>query len=145
MADFGQAQLLVLTEHTAGTDVRTALEASAQRLGYGQPPQFVSLDELAQSTLAAQAEQLDGVAPLALLVHTVDPWCVVALDDAGVQALSTAFAEEEATGFAADAPVTVHGYKLVAVPDFEACLDNQPAKRAAWRRLQAAKHPGRPL
>lgn len=141
MVEFEPARLLVLTEHAASEPVRAALEASAQRLGYAHVPLFVSLEELANSDLVAQAEQVEGVTPLALLVHGVDPWNVVALDDASVQALRVAFPPGEARDLAADHPVTVRGYQLVAVSGFEACLEDQPAKRVAWRRLQAAQCP----
>lgn len=140
----GLASLLVLSETSASEAVRAALEASAQRLGYANPLAFVSLEELSANTWAAQTAALDGVTPLALAVHDVDPWCVVALDDASVEALRGAFGPEAAR-FAADTPVEVRGYKLVAVPGFEECLSDQEAKRVAWRRLQAAKHPKRPV
>lgn len=140
----GRASLLVLAKAPVSEAARAALEASAARLEYTAPVRFASLSELAaDARLAAEAQQA-SVDALALFVHEVDPWCVVALDDAGIEALRDAFAPDVAL-FAPDEPAEAHGYKLVAVPGFEACMDDQEAKRVAWRRLQAAKHPKRPV
>jgi hypothetical protein len=81
---------------------------------------------------------------LALLVERTDPWSVVAIDEASVSALAAAFGKESAS-LAPDAPVCAEGYTLVAVPGFAECLHDAQAKRVAWRRLKAARHPGNPL
>ncbi len=77
-------------------------------------------------------------------IEQADPWSVVAVDEAGLALLSAAFGDASA-GLAPDAPVCVEGYMLVAVPGFAECLHDEQAKRVAWKRLKAARHPGNPL
>ena len=82
------ATLLILSATPVADSVRSALCASAERLGHGVAPCFTAL---------AEADDIE------LLVHEVDPWAVVAIDDASVEGLRTAFSE--AAELAADNPV----------------------------------------
>lgn len=107
-----------------------ALKSCTEALGYEGEARFVDISGY-------------GSSELVLAVHTWDPWSVVAIDDASVAKLAEAFGAE-AEGFAADAPVTVRGYCLVAVPGFEECLKDRDAKRIAWHRMKAAAHPKAP-
>ena len=106
-----------------------ALEASAERLEHAQGCRFACLGECGDLTL---------------FIHEADPWTVVAIDDESIAALRAAFGSESAA-LAPDAPVEACGYTLVAVPGFASCIDDQDAKRVAWARLQAAKHPAKPF
>lgn len=124
-----RATLLVLSAQGADDRVVQALEASAERLEHKQGCRFASLGECGD---------------LALFIHETDPWAVVAIDDESIAALRVAFGAESA-GLAADAPAEACGYTLVAVPNFASCMDDQDAKRMAWARLQAAKHPAKPF
>lgn len=121
--------LVVLT--CAPLDVRaaSALQSSADALGYAD---------------GAHIQQLDEVQDLKRFVFEVDPWSVMAVDDASIEALRVAFSLDEQQ-FAPDAPITITGYRLVAVPAFAECLDDQDAKSIAWRRMKAAAHPANPL
>lgn len=93
---------------------------------------------------APQAPQDNSAAPqddLALTIHKIDPWAVVAIDDKSIAALQRTFCEES-KDLKPDQTACACGYTLVAVPDFAACLDNKQAKAKAWARLKAARHPG---
>lgn len=121
--------LVVLTSAPLDVRAASALQSSADALGYAN---------------GAHIQQLDEVQDLRRFVFEVDPWTVMAIDDASVDALRDAFSLD-AQQFAADMPVTVTGYRLVAVPAFADCLDDQNAKSIAWGRMKAAAHPGNPL
>lgn len=123
----GDATLLALSSAPPGERVRGAIEASAQRLGHLRAPAFAA-------TAHAAPEELR------LLVFELDPWAVVALDEASVELLREAFGAE-AAGLAPDAPAEACGYMLVAVPGFAGCFDSPELKRSAWARLKAAQHP----
>lgn len=122
--------MLVLHSGGLSDAAREALKASATALEHRVAPEFVDVE---------------GCEPqeLVLRIHSCDPWSVVAGDNASIDLLREAFSLTE-DQFAPDAPAIVHGYTFVAVPDFEACLDDQAAKRIAWSRLKAARYPGRP-
>ena len=107
-----------------------ALNSCAEALGYTGSPRFVDVSAYSSQELV-------------LAVHAWDPWSVVAIDDASARMLAAAFGDE-AADFAPDAPVTVRGYRLVAVPGFEECLKDKGAKRVAWGRMKAAAHPQSP-
>lgn len=128
------ATLIVLSEEPLDQAVINALQSSAEKLGH---------EDLCVATLGevAGAESAES---LAAYIAGADPWAVVAIDDAAVEALRGAFGEES-RALAPDAPVNVLGYELVAVPGFAECLGDAAAKRVAWRRLQAAAHPDNPL
>ncbi len=128
------ATFLVVSSTTPTEDVISALQASADTLGHTAAA-FVALDKLTAD---------DSAHALGLLVCTIDPWAVVALDGDSEQALRVAFGKPAAS-LDADESVQACGYTLVAVPDFEQALVDQEAKRVAWGRLQAAKHPGKVL
>ena len=124
------ASLLIVSEGALSNAAVSALEACAERLGHG-----ASLAFLDASVLDAQN--------LLLSVHECDPWDVVAVDEPSSSKLREAFGEA-ASALAPDAPVEARGYRIVAVPGFEDCLDDQPSKRVAWERLKAAVHPKAP-
>lgn len=107
-----------------------ALGACAKALGYEGEARFADVSAYSSSELV-------------LAVHTWDPWSVVAIDEASAAKLAEAFGVE-ARGFAPDAPVTVRGYRFVAVPGFEECMADKEAKRVAWGRMKAAARPGVP-
>ncbi|MGN0073369.1 MAG: hypothetical protein ACI36W_06225 [Coriobacteriales bacterium] len=121
------ATLLVLCAFPPEERVRSALAASAQRLGHKLSPAFAVTEHASPAALR-------------LLVFERDPWAVVALDDASIGLLRAAFADE-AGGFGPDAPVEACGYTLVAVPCFANCFESQELKRVSWGRLKAAEHP----
>ena len=116
--------LIVLTG--VSVDVRVA---SAEALGYADGCAIVRLSD---------------VDDLRRFVFESDPWTVMAIDDASINALREAF-DLDARDFAGDVPASVTGYNLVAVPAFADCLDDMEAKRNAWMRMKAAVHPGNPL
>lgn len=108
---------------------RDALKACAAALDHANGPLFLDVEGLSARELL-------------LAIHESDPWDVVAVDVTSIDALREAFALAEGQ-FAPDVTTIECGYTLVAVPDFEACLDDQTAKRVAWGRLKAARYPGR--
>lgn len=130
-----EGTMLVLSSVELEDAAKKALLASGTALGHEKPVVFVSLDELFQPA----SESLPH------LVRSVDPWSVVAVDEESIDALRKAFsAEEGIEGFSVDSPALICGYTLVAVPGFESCLDDLAAKRVAWGRLKAARHPKAP-
>lgn len=124
------ASLTILHAGALSDAARDALKASSSALDHGDDPLFFDVEELTPQDLA-------------LAVHTCDPWSVVAVDEQSIAALREAFSVA-LEDFAPDAPAIVRGYTFVAVPAFEACLQDQEAKRVAWRRLKDARHPGKP-
>lgn len=118
--------LIILSASECGEDVVLALKKSADALGYEQAPLFLNACELENIREA---------------IFDIDPWAVIAIDDKSIQMLGEAFALNS-DEFHADCPVLACGYKLVAVPDFASCLNNQEKKRIAWTRLKTAQHPG---
>lgn len=129
MATSIDSTFIVLAGTPLDVRVASALQSSAGALGYEG---------------GAHIQLLDEVSDLKSFVFEADPWSVVAVDDVSIEALREAFALDEKQ-FAPDKPVTVTGYRLVAVPAFAECLDDQDAKRIAWCRMKAAAHPGNPL
>ena len=117
--------LIVLT----GVSVDVRVASAAEALGYADGCAIVRLSD---------------VDDLRRFVFESDPWTVMAIDDASINALREAF-DLDARDFAGDVPASVTGYNLVAVPAFADCLDDMEAKRNAWMRMKAAVHPGNPL
>ncbi|MEI3377072.1 MAG: hypothetical protein V8R08_04450 [Coriobacteriales bacterium] len=121
--------LVVLASLPVDVRVASALQSAARALGYADGCAIVQLADLGEPRR---------------FVFETDPWAVIAIDDASIDALRTAF-ELDAQAFSPDVPARVTGYALVAVPGFATCLDDPEAKRIAWARMQAAAHPGNPL
>ena len=137
------ATLIVLSDGPLDQAVINALEASAEKLGH----KALCVATLGEARAAGVESDPRDDAPaeaLAAYIAEADPWAVVAIDDASVEALRAAFGGES-RALAPDAPVNVLGYELVAAPAFAECLGDAAVKRVAWRRLQAARHPGNPL
>lgn len=132
MAASTESTLLYIHGERLEEAARQALVASAEALGHVDGCSFATPGELS------------AYGSVELAIRELDPWAVVAVDDEGIRALRAAFGERSAA-LEPDHEVAVDGYALVAVPDFAACLDDQGAKRVAWGRLKAAKHPGNPL
>lgn len=130
-----EGTMLVLSAVELKDAAKKALLASGIALGHEKPVVFVSLDELFKPANES----------LPHLVRSVDPWSVVAVDEESIDTLCRAFSDEEGIeDFSVDSPALVCGYTFVAVPGFEACLDDLDAKRVAWGRLKAARHPKSP-
>ena len=128
MSETAETGLLVLASSEPGKEALEALHAAAIALGYPSGCRVVVL-----------LEDCD----VALLVHEVDPWSVVAIDSAAIETLRKAFGEESSR-LAPDNPVTVRGYIFVAAPGFSDSLCDQQAKRLSWQRLKKARHPSSP-
>lgn len=103
---------------------RKALEASAERLGFGR-------DACAWVVLSAEGENL-GASDLHTLVEGLDPTAVVAADGDAASLLSQAF----------DATLVINAANraacrtVVALSDFEAALEDPDAKQKAWAVLK---------
>ena len=124
------ATMMVLAAVPSEQEVINALESAAQALGHEEGCCIVTLPEIAD---------------LVTFIYEADPWSVVAIDDDSIAALKEAFGGEAAQ-LSAGTPVQAGGgYTLVAVPAFAQCMGDQDAKRVAWNRLKAARHPGNPL
>ncbi len=132
MTDFSDTCLIILSAHECTEDVIYALKKSATALGYDQEPLFLSLDKI--------DKQREHDKSLSWIVHTVDPWFIIALDDESILALHNEFGLNN-DNFYADKPANICGYNFVAVPNFADCLNDQDKKRIAWGRLKAAQHP----
>jgi hypothetical protein len=79
---------------------------------------------------------------LRLLLETVDPSAIVAIDEKSLRALIRALSSSE-TGLLVDLTIGgksyVHGRLVVSVNDFEGALNNERTKQIAWRELQQCK------
>ncbi len=139
MYGHSDATFFVLTAEHIDEVVINALEASASSLGHASGCSVVTLSEAFSSDPNEPAEQA-----LKTFVMRADPWAVVAIDDESIRALAAAF-KLTYSEFGPDRPAAVLGYTLVAVPGFATCLGDNQAKRIAWHRLKAARHPGNPL
>lgn len=127
------ATMMVLTTNPVDQAVINALQSAAAALGHESGCSILTTGEAAQH------------GGLASLILEADPWSVVAIDDAAIDALRDAFGAESG-GLRPGKPLQAGGgYTLVAVPGFAECLDNQEKKRVAWGQLKAARHPGNPL
>lgn len=127
------ATMMVLTSHPVDQAVINALQSAATALGHESGCSVLTTGEAAQH------------GGLASLILEADPWSVVAIDDAAIDALRAAFGAESG-GLQPGKPLQAGGgYTLVAVPGFAECLDDQSKKRVAWGQLKAARHPGNPL
>lgn len=125
------ATLLVLSAQPLEQRAINALESSAKALGHAYGVCIASLSDAGDD--------------LAAFIMRADPWSVVAIDDAAIDAVRSAF-PPASQALEADKPVDVaQGYRLVAVLGFADCLDDDAAKRIAWNRLKAARHPGHPI
>lgn len=129
MAQAFDTTLVVLAGSPVDVRVASALQSAARALGYADGCAIV---------------QLADAGDLKRFVFEADPWAIMAIDDASIDALRVAF-ELDAQAFAPDVTARVMGYRLVAVPGFAACIDEPQAKRVAWGRMRAAVHPGNPL
>ena len=129
MSQAQDTTLVVLTGAAVDVRVASALQSAAQALGYADGCAIV---------------QLADAPDLKRFVFEADPWSVIAIDDASINALRSAF-DLAIQDFAPDVTAQAIGYRLFAVPGFAACLDDADAKRVAWARMQAAVHPGNPL
>jgi hypothetical protein len=129
MINAQETTLVVLTADTLDARVASALQSAARALGHADGCRIVLLP---------------STGDLRKFVYESDPWSVIAIDDASVDALRTSFGMDSSQ-FAHDVPAQAAGYIFVAVPDFASCLDDEDAKRVAWHRMKAAAHPGNPL
>ena len=147
--------------HIAGYSIITIDElqkcASANLAGLGESSNLDGLGETqnpAEASSFGEHPNLDKSSnqpttsnlskALAFCIEKIDPWSVVALDESAIDELRHAFGEHS-SALQTDNPVQVCGYTLVAVPDFESCLEDEEQKRIAWKRLKAARHPKNPL
>jgi len=145
MAVSTESTLLYVHGEPLSDAVVAALRSSAEALGHKDGCSFATPAELAAYAAPHKGEAADAeCTDVGLALFALDPWAVVAVDELGIVALQGAFGDQSAM-LAPDKPVEACGYTLVAVPEFAACLDDQPAKRVAWTRLKAARHPGNPL
>lgn len=131
MPESADPTLLVVCERRPSREVCAALSAACEALGHAAG---FAVCEMADA----------GAEELACRIERIDPWSVAAIDDASVALLAAAFGEASAP-LAPDVSVRADGYTLVAVPGFAECLHDEQAKRVAWGRLKAARHPGNPL
>ncbi len=131
MPESADPTLLVLCEARPAREVRAALSSACEALGH--PAGFAMCEVGGMDAERAAA-----------IIERVDPWSVVAIDGTSAALLALSFGKASAP-LAPDAPMCVDGYTLVAVPGFAECLHDEQAKRVAWGRLKAARHPGNPL
>lgn len=129
MPQEADSTLIILSSAPVEVQVASALQSAAQALGHAGGCSIVQLAEIAD---------------LKRFVFECDPWSVIVIDEASLDAVRSAFSFE-ADAFACDVPAQAFGYAFVAVPGFAECLGDEGAKRVAWQRMKAARHPGNPL
>lgn len=116
--------LLVVSSVALSQQARTALAASAERLGYGS-------DACAWVVLSNDAGEL-GAADVLSVVEGLDPSGVVAADAQAAARLSAAFD----VSMTVDAANRAACRTVAALGDFESALQDEGAKRKAWAVLK---------
>ena len=114
------ALVCVVGGSSPSTRSRAALDSAMASLGYGS----------AACTFAT-TEGLDDQA-LFLLIEGLDPLCLIAIDNAGAQALGRAFKCEVPLG----EPCRAFGRSVVTCHNFDAMLDDGQDKQIAWALLK---------
>lgn len=116
--------LAVVSSQPAEGAARSAIEASADKLGFGRDR--VAWVRLACEGAALGASELDG------LVEGIDPVAVIAADGGAASALSRAFAAP----LVLDAVNRARCRTIVAFNDFAAMLNDPDSKQRAWHLLK---------
>lgn len=116
--------LAVVSSAPLSQQARSALRASAERLGYGE-------DACAWIVLANEAGEL-GASDVLSVVEGLDPFGVVATDARAVAQLSAAFDTSMKVGASNRAACRT----VAALADFEAALQDAEAKQKAWSVLK---------
>ena len=114
------ALVCVLSKRALDASSRTALNSSAEALGYGR----------AACTFAV-VEGLDEQA-LFLLVEALDPLCLIAADQEAAHALGRAYRCDVPSG----KPSRVFGRTCIAFKSFPAMLEDAQDKQLAWALLK---------
>lgn len=117
--------LLVLSTGPLEADARTAICASAERLGYGKGGCAWAW------TGDAATERLAGT-DLVTLVEGLDPVGVIATDARALAALAEAYGEEATPNSIA----RMNGRWMVGLNGFEEMLRDSDAKQLAWRLMK---------
>lgn len=119
----------------AGPDGEAAAKA-LEALGFDPQAVWAVCTRPAEADPAARARRLE------LVVESVDPRLVIALDDAAAEDLAAAFGRKS---LVPGRPVSVRGRTLGAVGGLSASLSDAGAKAKVWERLKAlAKAAGPP-
>lgn len=119
------ATLAVISERTLPAEARSALESSAERLGFGRDNVlWVTCED-------GNGRSLDATDLQELLVGC-DPLAFVAADAAAARQLGDAFS----AACAVDAAGRLEGRNLVAFASFPAMLGSPEEKQRAWALLK---------
>ena len=119
-----EAAVCVVSGEAAADAVRSALNASFERLGYGAGAcTFVALDAGGEALSPADAYTL---------LESLDPLVLVAADATATRALAQIYRTPLAPG----KPARLLGRGAVAFTDFAADLADPAAKRRAWTALK---------
>ena len=116
--------LVVASRGPLSPKARAALEASAERLGYGK-------GACAWVVMASDAGEL-GAGDVLSLVEGLDPVAIIAADADAASLLSSAFV----VSLKLDAANRAACRTVVALSDFEASLQDDEAKQKAWAALK---------
>ncbi|MBR3258271.1 MAG: hypothetical protein IKF96_04695 [Eggerthellaceae bacterium] len=114
----------VLGSETAPADVRSALKASFERLGYGR-------DACTFMALTAGEETLD-LADAYTLIESLDPLVLVATDSGATRALAQIYR----TSISPEKPLRLLGRDVLAFTDFAADLTTPAGKQRVWTALK---------
>ncbi len=114
------ALVCVVSTHSLDERSRTALNKSAEALGYGK-----------EGCTFATVEDLDGPA-LFLMLEGLDPLCLVATDQTAAAALQSAYRRDIPLNEAG----RVLGRTVVTFTSFSKMLDDGQDKQIAWALLK---------
>lgn len=117
--------LAVVATRPVAEAARSALEASADKLGFGR-------DRIAWITLGRDDDPGLGPSDLDTLIEGIDPLAIVAVDGGAASALSQAMS----TTLVLDAANRARCRTVVAFNDFAAMLNDADAKQKAWHLLK---------
>lgn len=133
--------LAIVSSQPLSSRARTAIEASAERLGHrAEACAWVNLSGEGNAGKAPSGEPIAaqgsepalGAQDLLTLLEGLDPTAVIATDAAAVSLISSAYE----TTMKMDAANRAACRTVVALADFEAALDDTDAKQKAWHALK---------
>lgn len=123
--------LAVISARTLSDAARSALSATAERLGYGAGAcSWITLG--GEGEEATEPDDALGAADLRTLIEGLDPVAIITVDAAASSALSDAYD----TSLKLDSLNRVFCRNVAAISDFEAALTDTDYKRKVWAVLK---------
>lgn len=124
-----ETMLLVVSTCAPSPEARTAIESSADSLGFKQRTAWVHLNAPEGANSVATVL---GAKDLMAIIEGLDPLALIVLDEKGIATLAEAYRCD----IPEDSHVRVFGRDTATFHDFASMLDNSDAKQKAWAILK---------